>query len=664
MKYLITITNLFLGLLAIAQSDSLTYQKHPSAENVLSARYQALRGESQYITADDLKQHGLVRLSEVLLFANKINLATINGDKQFINVNGSSGYQQQEVVLLINGQRVFLPVWNEINLNLLGVAVNQIAYVQIVQLPQIIGGQFVGKGAINIVLRTDYKGLTYTNYIQYGNPTKDPGPAKNLPNFATPNVDNLGLVWSHLIGYYGAKGHVNISHHYQQTFARDTTLLNRFLAYNGNMVNSNLYSTRIDAALQQNDLLFEIGLAVNNHDDNVFNTYLNYETPYKNQYLEYRFGLTRKYTKNKYYKLQVVKNNVNFNPLNNQFSAYSYNATQLNGEFGFEYTNKRKLINKLRLGHTILQQYINNTSNGYQLQHKPFLSFTNQSNKKTHQQLLAQVDILNNTINPNLSLKYQKNSSIINSWSFIASYQQSQTETTLNQVWLFYNLNKNVVLPQNAANLKASKLYTADYLYHLNFGTNFRLTFNPALKYFSNQHDVAYATVLSSTTHGENALIETGNYYTTSLSVHLHYNVLKNFWCSIDYFGQKPRNTTSDIKNVLQQNTNKKLTATGQLTLPGRFSLATRVMATSKTNWLMYDANNMITNATINAFLLTDFTLNKALASNVLHASVTIRNTFNAPEKYHPMGAEFGLRMLVTLRLQLNEIGKTMKKLF
>ena len=172
-----------------AQSDSLFFQKQANAETILSARLQVIHGEKQYITADAINLQGIARLSELIVFIQKAFFATINGDKYYININATSTTQQQNFLLMVNGRRMELERWDAIALDLLGIPINKIAYVEITNTPQLINGNFAGFGAMNIVLRTDFSGLHYSVYTNFGNYINDPGSAKYIPGQSTPNID-------------------------------------------------------------------------------------------------------------------------------------------------------------------------------------------------------------------------------------------------------------------------------------------------------------------------------------------------------------------------------------------------------------------------------------------------------------------------------------------
>jgi hypothetical protein len=185
-----------------AQNDSVLYQKQPTANNVLAARLQPIKGERQYITAELIRIQGITRLSELLTWIDKATYSTIDRNALYVNLNGSSTMQQQNYLLMINGQKVEMERWDALNIEALGIAITNIAYVEVFNTPLIVNGQFAGKGAVNIVTRNDYKGLTVTAYNNYGNPVGDPGPAQYISSHSSPNVHKTGLVFGYAAGYY------------------------------------------------------------------------------------------------------------------------------------------------------------------------------------------------------------------------------------------------------------------------------------------------------------------------------------------------------------------------------------------------------------------------------------------------------------------------------
>ena len=89
----------------MAQTDSLNYIKQPISSN-LSDTLQPIKGEKQYITSELIRAQGIGRLSELLSWIDKITYSTINGDRFYLNIASTSTQQHQNVMLMINGQKV------------------------------------------------------------------------------------------------------------------------------------------------------------------------------------------------------------------------------------------------------------------------------------------------------------------------------------------------------------------------------------------------------------------------------------------------------------------------------------------------------------------------------------------------------------------------------
>lgn len=646
-----------------AQTDSVLYQKQPTANNVLAARLQPIKGEKQYLTAELIRIQGIARLSELLTWIDKTTFSTLQHDRFYLNLNGTSTFQEQSYLLMVNGQKVEIERWDALYLNQLGIAITDIAYVEITTSPQIINGQFAGKGAINIVTRTDYKGLTVSGYNNYGNPVGDPGPAAYMNGYASPNIHKTGLVHGYTLGYYGKKGHINASYNHEDWFLRDTQTMARLARYDKQIEKITTQAMRIEGALSFGKYLLEAGAAHSTNKGFVYRNYLQSEIPADITYNEARLRATRLLANNSYLRGNVVMNTNEFMHPGALYSSYTYIASTANIEYGKKYAiNKRTL--RQTSGYTLdYRKY--STGPGWLLQHKPYSTFIYTPAKKISHQLDLSLDIFSNTVNPSISFKREKNGSIINGSSFIISYQQSRLNTAYTQLWQFYGTNRNGMNPASypvSFSTTPTHLFTADYFYFVSSGTSFKVTFNPGIRYQHNYHFIRPDLAATYPLPGKNTSGQTADFYTVTLGTNIHYDVFNNFWFDIDYYSANDRSASKDMQQLLNSDARRKLAISFYLKLPARIDIGVRSQTISKSTWVYFDENGNQASMTIPSVFTTDFSFNKKLWGEHVQVNATIRNLFNQPEQYHPLGADFQMRFFVSAIVKFENLLQAIPK--
>jgi hypothetical protein len=654
----------------MAQTDSLNYIKQPISSN-LSETLQPRKGEKQYITSELIRAQGIGRLSELLSWIDKITYSTINGDRFYLNIASTSTQQHQNVMLMINGQKVELERWDALNINLLGISVIDISYIEIFNTPQIINGQFCGFGAINIVTRNDTKGLTYRAIVNNGNPINDPGAAKYITGYSSPNIDKTGFLYSHSLGYYGNKFHINTSFNFQDWYARDTIITTRYLVYPEIANKNTLMSIRAEGAGQYKKIYIQASAALSKQDEFLFRNFTGSEHPFETGYLEGTLSLKRTFSNNRYIKINTTINQHSFNNwLQNSGNSveYKYLTNTLNTEVGKSISLNNQLYRKYTIGYTI-NYYSYSTSAGFIAQHQPYASIKRYLNKKTTQQIDAIVNIMDYTINPNLVFSHQKKNNFISSWNFIGSYQQTRLAQHLNQTWYHYGVNHNsninnpmVTYPEKLNSIPTQKL-SADYFYKLNFGTNFfRITFHGGLRYAQNVvYLIPNVNAVSFLYNGYQTKAEHGNVLGKIWGVNLHYDVLANFWFDIDYYSANNTSNQKDLQSVLSNEAKRKLLFSMYYKLPARFDFAMRTQAISKTAWQNYD-NGALQIVNIPSNFTTDVSINKKMWGERININATLRNIFNQKEWYHPLGASFSTRFMVTAQIKFDQLPKKIMK--
>jgi len=147
------------------------------------------------ITSSDLKSSGVINISDIFTLLNNWNNSTINGYSFAVSPNNLSLYQNQNVIVLIDGQQFDLGEHDFINLNLIPLTIDQIDTVEVNSFPQINNGVYVQSGVINFITKKPTKGLSFNLFNSVGNEVGDPGPYV-FTQERSPNVDKLGYLLS------------------------------------------------------------------------------------------------------------------------------------------------------------------------------------------------------------------------------------------------------------------------------------------------------------------------------------------------------------------------------------------------------------------------------------------------------------------------------------
>lgn len=662
MRTPLLISTCLLWLSLGAQTDSVLYRRQASANTVLAARLQPVKGERQYITAEVIRIQGITRLSELLTWIDKAGYATIDWNMFYLNLNGTSTFQQQSLLLMINGQKVELERWDALNLDLLGIAITNIAYVEVFNTPTLVNGQFAGKGAINIVTRNDARGLTVTGYNNYGNPVGDPGPAQYMGRFASPNVHKTGFLYGTSAGYYAKKWHLNVSHTLNDWLLRSEQMTGRLALYDSILEKNTRRATRAEGALASGRYLLEAGAAIAEQDGYMYRNYLQTEIPVSITYREASVRLTKTLENNRYIRGNILVNANRYDHVPEVFPDYTYTTSNANLEYGKTWMPGEKPLKQVS-GYTLeYASYTNGQT--YQLQHKPYTSLSYARSRKVKQGLDMALAILGNTLNPSVAFRHEKYSSPLTSWSFVASYQQSRINQQHNQVWYFYQTGRSINPGAYPLSINSSPThyFSADYFYYLTLSTSFRLTFNPGFRYQHNYHFIQPGPVMPDPVLVTGSSGATANFYTITTGINIHYDVFSGFWFDIDYFSANDQSADRQLGQLLGNDARRKLMLSFYYKLPARVDIGIRSQAVSSTTWQAYDETGNLTGYKLPATYTTDVHLNKKVWGDRIMLNTGIRNLFNQGQRLHPLGADFQMRFYITVMARLDDLLKYLPK--
>jgi hypothetical protein len=174
------------------------------------------------ITTDMLRNSGVTRVSDVLFLVDDWMLSTVSGYTWKASPNGLTTWEKQRWVVMIDGQRADVELFDAVNLNMLPIGVDQIDSVVVVTTPGLYKGFFSDAGLIHFHTRAPKRGTGLEAVYSSGNETGDPGPYRFTPN-ATPNVDKTGpdgsLTFSLAGDAWSLRANATLQTHYFTDFA-------------------------------------------------------------------------------------------------------------------------------------------------------------------------------------------------------------------------------------------------------------------------------------------------------------------------------------------------------------------------------------------------------------------------------------------------------------
>lgn len=184
----------------------------------------------QIITADDIAQAGLGRLSDLFMLIDDWHATSVEGYSWEVSANGLASAQESAWILLVDGNPVDLRVLDWQNINTLPLALGEIDYVEVHNTPTFIAGIFAQAGVIHLHTRTPDSGISLQADFAAGNETGDPGPFRYTP-FSSPNIDRLGPTIQGALAVGNTKSHLRVYGKIDEHHATDERIRPRVLTF-------------------------------------------------------------------------------------------------------------------------------------------------------------------------------------------------------------------------------------------------------------------------------------------------------------------------------------------------------------------------------------------------------------------------------------------------
>lgn len=628
--------------------DNITHLQNPASS------------QRQIITAEQIRLSGYGRLSDILQLADAWTFSTINGDRWYMQSNGTSAYANQNWILMVNGQRVVMNTFDAAHLNTLGIPVHDIEHIEIVNTPILYLNEYADKGLIHIITKKMPDGFFYKAFLNQGNVTGDPGPYRYLNNNLY-NIDKIGLNYAHTAGYASKKFQCKINYTYQDYFARSQEVGNRFLLTNNPALTtkSNLLGIRPELSYSGKNWYHQLNGYYTRAAE--FDFFVPLATELYKEQTYYQAGYLVEYRKSPAHRFRLsLSVNGQLHDTNAlRRPGYELRITQLamlNFTHSYQFVKRKKAaLWKNGIAASVNRFEFIATRQFEHTLIKPYSSLHLPITRKAMLNTDAEIVVGRFNEGFKLTTGIYKRVDLITNWNLILGYSQRISEEELNPLFATNTLLSNFGTGGIFTNINEllPKQFTTDFYYGLTIGNNFRLTYNIGYKNIWDQLQlIQYANPILP--HYSSSSIATGAGMSNLINrINLYYNVVDNVVMYLNYM--RTGNLAGDEMIALNIPKNK-ASLILECSMPKQFKVWNRWYYQSETQWMNITAAGDAITQSMPQLFLCDLGISKSVFKKKLLLNATLRNLFNQDEIYHPIGANIGLRMFVSAIFQLEGI--------
>jgi hypothetical protein len=614
----------------------------------------------QIITKEQILFSGYTMVSDVFQLIDGWTMSTYNGDKWTMQSNGTGTYQSQNWTLLLDGAHIELLQIDAQHINTLGISVNDIERIEIVNSTGNYLGEWNDKGIIHIITKRNVKGLTLRALVSNGVEIGDPHLQVNSnPNL---NVHEYGSNISSFIGYKHNRWSIGFNQYFNTYFFRDTSIYMQPLIadYNSsvNAVNQ-LLNGRFQLAYSGKKVTHQLMVIANRGNEIILP--LEFTPPHaiNNRFYIAAYNLRWVLPKGIIqYKTSLTQRKVNggidgiLQHDQNYFTQnvnYTLTKSTAKGQLTAQYGIAHEFI-ETQLKHLLIKD-----SNNTQHLFRPYFSYTYPLTKKSNVFTDISIAVTTHNTLPKAVLGYYKKSSLITNWSVVASYaQRDLTENNdYAQFLAFTNFSPSFT------NQQPSSVSSLDYYFNINVNKYFKISFNSGIKQLYNERLLSPQTDNFGPTfrHDINYIDQTR--WVNRLNI--HYDMLKNTLFDLNYLQTAVLTDEWKNNNISRHRFSFVITQT----LPMRFYIWARYYYQSSTYWVnpayvinrssITPENMFVRIAPMHTF---DVGITKKLLKEYLVTNISIRNVLNTTERYQALGATFYMRIFISIKININAFGK------
>ena len=623
--------------------------------------------QKQVVTSDMIKAAGIQSLSGILYLADKWDFVSIDGYQKQLSANYLSTFQQQNFVVMLDGQPVDDGIFDVQNINQLPVSVDQIDFVEFYNSPQIVDGEFTENGLISIHTKKPEKNFSVHLYNGVGDQTGDPGPYV-FTKYKSQNVDKLGYYLSLNANEAGKDWYIKSAIKTEQNFATDPEINNRVSNLSNSYNKSRMTATyfKFSANVLGGEQQFVLG-NTRQYDFFFFKPYGD-EIPV-NRYFRF-WGFTGHF--------------LNQNKLN-----FDYNLLYSLNELG-QWANKQNLDFNLNQEEYYFRLQANYNNKNFNLlagvSHKYILGASPLSKFEkslTLESFYAQVAIMpNNNFSQNLGVyiitdgmknalkAVMGNYFIINRANSIKSnfsYSEKLFSEDANfWYWYMHGYKFNAPdfnAPDIFGNFNTSKTFTADFDYLLKAAPKVNIDVSLFLRQFSDFYveKQLYQYYPDQSSFYANDMVYTNaNLKTAGFQVELNYIMFPTLSHDLFYSYQKDYWGNNVFRDVWKNMPVNKFNYTLNFRPGDDFGIWARLRYISSTIWYDYKYSSVQSGSEykmeVNPLINFDVSVSKWFWRKKIFVNMLFRNIFNQSEEYIPIGVSNTLRYYLQLQLLLDSI--------
>jgi hypothetical protein len=545
---------------AFAQLDSLVFEyrnrfpfnpKFDRANNTRS-------NQIQVINSDQIRESGYTTIGEVMQLAD--NFMYLHEDDVNLKLSGLNitGFNNQNWILMVNGQRLNQPRINHAFLNELGISVYDIERIEIVNTPGIYLNEYNERGIIHIITKQSKNLLSVNAGYNQGHDRTEKLPNQNRILRNT----NIGIGSS--LGNWNIQGNY-VLHQYLSGWAYRYSDDARILPYHAE---TEMHSGRVQLAYHNNQTthLLANTTVAGRRNEQLMSPLSFWIRVSNNNYLSNHTG----YTYKKVGTTHEWKLRLNNDFIQNPVATQSFNINAANATFSYTHKSlpegKRFLFTK-ELG--IAQQLlvVQNTPD-YLI--RPYASINYPLARRTNLYADGAVSLIDKKLLPKATLGIYKNAYDLYNWNLSATYLQ---RSDLEDQGYFYLALNNTNTFRKLAYITQS--FNVDYLFSLNLGKDFKFTWQTG--YWYSKHEpikgLVYTEVIPIFPTEVVLLSEASSRWINRLN--LHYDVIRKLDIDINYLNIHQFNKPN-WSFVNKQPQRLSLMATYEL--PAKFNIWTRFL--------------------------------------------------------------------------------------
>ncbi|MFN9518125.1 MAG: TonB-dependent receptor [Bacteroidota bacterium] len=530
-KYLVCIVYLtYFTMHAHAQVDSLVFEYrnrfpfNPKFDKASHTR----SNQIQVINSRQIRESGYTTLGEVLQLADNMYFRYYANFTYQVTQLSSTAFENQNWILMINGQRIEHPRMLSVNLHELGISVYDIERIELVNTPGIYLNEYNVRGLIHIITRQVQSRLDvmagYNQTHQVGG---------NLPNDDNRIGRNAALSIGSAIGKWKIQTQYNL-HHSDGAYAGGISIY-PFPSPAGTTNTQHSARAEVSYANHGTMHLFTTLYSTSNKSD-----WLAAGIPYDDNTT--RHTHTQAYTYKKVtdkteYKLRL-SNSFAYHPWANLVNSIN----QVNATASFTHktpiASTRSNFSK-EVG--LAQQFIHVNGSGQYL-FRPYVSITYPLAKRTFAYTDAALSMTQGNYLPKFTLGMYKNNFDIYNWNLSATYIQ---RNSFEDRTLYYYMP---YLPVNASMQEyISKNFVADAFLNVNLGRDMKFTWQSTWVTTTNEpYYFSYPLLVGQPGPWlrMTALTATHSYINNRLN--LHYDIIKKLTVDIQLQQQNAYRNNSD----------------------------------------------------------------------------------------------------------------------